>query len=337
MSRRLPPLNALRAFEVAARTMNFTLAARELHVTQGAVSRHVAQLEAWLEIRLFHRNHRDLRLTTDGLRYAQAIRTAFDQVETATREVQHVDRPRPLRIRLFPTVAIKWLVPRLGGFHARYPDIDLQITTTASPVRFDTEDVDFTVQIRNIPQQGVRYDKLFDIELMPVCGRDLLGHAPFRCPPEELQRHTLLHSMQRPNDWRSWREAAGLAHVAIHDGLTFGNSALAYQAAIDGSGIAIAHRAMVSDDLASGRLVAASKIAVATGEAYFLASRDTRDASPEAIAFRAWILSEHARGTASGAIENREMESAAAGNGGPENLTRDTTKAPPRRALARTR
>src|SRR5277367_4848313 len=116
MSRRLPPLNALRAFDVAARMMNFTLAAKDLNVSQGAVSRHVAQLEAFLGTKLFHRNHRDVRLTAEGEKYAQSIRVAFDRVDEATRCLLRADRPRPLRIKLFPTVAIKWLVPRLGRF-----------------------------------------------------------------------------------------------------------------------------------------------------------------------------------------------------------------------------
>ncbi len=292
MTRRLPPLNALRAFDVAARTMNFTQAARELYVSQGAVSRHVAQLEAFLGTRLFHRNHRELRLTTEGMRYAEAIRAAFDGVDEATRSLLQADRPQPLRIRLFPTVAIKWLVPRLGRFHARHPDIDVQITTTASPVRFDAEDVDFTIQMQHIPQPGVRYDKLFGIELLPVCCSAFLKRLSNLRGPEDLLQHALLHSMQRPHDWRRWFEAAGVTPNAIRDGLTFGNSALAYQAAMDGSGIAIAHRALVRDDMAAGRLVAASQISVALDEAYYLVGRDGQDASQSILAFRSWISAE---------------------------------------------
>jgi LysR family glycine cleavage system transcriptional activator len=189
-------------------------------------------------------------------------------------------------------VAIKWLVPRLGRFHAQYPDIDVQITTTGSPVRFDAEDVDFTIQIQRVAQPGVHYERLFEIELQPVCCRSFLGHMPAPRKPEHLLRHALLHSMQRPNDWRLWFQAAGVTPDAINDGLTFGNSALAYQAAIDGSGIAIAHRPMVRDDLSSGRLVAASKIRVTTGESYYLAERDTHEARPSAAAFRTWVLAE---------------------------------------------
>jgi LysR family transcriptional regulator, glycine cleavage system transcriptional activator len=294
MSRRLPPLNALRAFEVAARMMNFTLAAKDLNVSQGAVSRHVAQLEAFLGTKLFHRNHRDVRLTAEGVKYAQSIRVAFDRVDEATRCLLRADRARPLRIKLFTTVAIKWLVPRLGRFHAQHPDIDVQITTTGSRVRFDAEDVDFTIQIQRIAQPGVHYERLFEIELQPVCCGSFLDHMPTPRQPEHLLRHALLHSMQRPNDWRLWFEAAGITPDAINEGLTFGNSALAYQAAIDGSGIAMAHRPLVRDDLSSGRLVAASGICVVTGESYYLAERDPREASPSAAAFRTWVLSQAA-------------------------------------------
>lgn len=298
MSRRLPPLNALRAFEVAARTMNFTLAGRELGVSQGAVSRHVAQLEACLGIKLFCRNHREISLTDAGRKYAQAIQSAFDRVDEATRCVTQANRPRPLRIKLFPTVAIKWLVPRLGRFHAQHPDIDVQITTTGNPVCFGAEDVDFTIQIQHIPYPGVRYDKLFDIELQPVCCPEFLKRLPRLHTPADLLRRALLHSMQRPNDWRLWFEAAGVRPSAIHDRITFGNSALTYQAAIDGAGIAIAHRSLVSDDLSSGRLIAASNRSFATGEAYYLVGRNCDDADESLIAFRAWVLAEAARYTA---------------------------------------
>jgi LysR family transcriptional regulator, glycine cleavage system transcriptional activator len=292
MSRRLPPLNALRAFEVAARTTSFTAAAQELHVSQGAVSRHVAQLETFLGTKLFHRNHRDVTLTPGGVKYAQAIRIAFDRVDEATHSLLHAGRQRALRIKLFPTMAINWFVPRLARFHDRHRDIDLQITTTANPVRFDAEDVDFSIQIPYIPQPGVRYDKLFDIELLPVCSRDFIERAPTFRRPEDLLQRTLLHSMKRPSDWRLWFAAAGINPSAIRDGLTFGNSALAYQAAIDGSGIAIAHLPIVHDDLASGRLLAASEIRVSTGESYNLVGRDTCDADARAVAFRAWVLAE---------------------------------------------
>jgi LysR family transcriptional regulator, glycine cleavage system transcriptional activator len=292
MNRRLPPLNALRAFEVAARTTNFTLAAQELHVSQGAVSRHVAQLEAYLGTRLFHREHRDVRLTAEGAKYAQAIRVAFDQMDAATRGLTQGCRHRPLRIKLFPTLAAIWFVPRLARFHAQHRDIDLQITTTSRQVRFDAEDVDFTVQVQYISQPGVRYDKLFDVELLPVCSSSFLGRIPNLRTPENLLQQTLLHSMRRPNDWRTWFESVGVKPVAINDGLTFGNSALACQAAVEGSGIAIIHRPLVCEALSSGRLVPAFEPSVMTGETYYLVGRNTLEADPRATAFRAWVLAE---------------------------------------------
>ncbi|MEA2866808.1 MAG: LysR family transcriptional regulator, glycine cleavage system transcriptional activator [Bradyrhizobium sp.] len=128
MGRKLPPLNALRAFEVAARTGNFTKAAKSLNVSQGAVSRHVAQLEAFLGLRLFVRGQRDVKLTPQGVEYANVIREAFDRIEFATQAKRRDTQNRVVRIRLFPTVAMKWLIGRLGRFHALHPTINVQVT-----------------------------------------------------------------------------------------------------------------------------------------------------------------------------------------------------------------
>jgi len=291
MGRLLPPLNALRAFDIAARTNSFTSAARELGVSQGAVSRHIAQLEGFLGVALFTRDHSKARLTTAGAEYARAIADTFDGVEQATRSMRATQQRRPLRIKLFPSVAIKWLISRLAEFHGLHPQIDVRITTTPTRVQLDPAEEDFTIQIGNLPQPGVRYDELISIELMPVGAAAYLQRLPAVERADDLLHHVLLSSIQRPHDWRLWFERAGVAAGEIRQGLRFGNSALAYQAAIDGMGVVIAQKELVRDDLASGRLVPAHPFAAGNGEAYYLASAETAHAVPEVVAFRAWILS----------------------------------------------
>jgi LysR family glycine cleavage system transcriptional activator len=292
MARKLPPLNALRAFEVAARSENFTQAAKNLNVSQGAVSRHIAQLEAFLGLRLFVRSQRDVRLTVQGEEYAQAIAEAFDRVELATQVCRRQKQDRVVRIRLFPTVAMKWLVKRLARFHHLHPSINVQVTIANGLVDVSAEEVDFTIQIPAIPKPGIRYDTLFPIELLPVCSPAEFDRHPPVLDPRDLLDRTLLHSMKRPHDWRIWFDAANVSPDNFREGLSFGNSSLAYQAAIDGLGVAMAHRELIQDDLDAGRLLTLYPLVVRTADSYRLVGREAEAGRPEVAAFRTWLLSE---------------------------------------------
>jgi LysR family transcriptional regulator, glycine cleavage system transcriptional activator len=291
MGRRLPPLNALRAFDIAARTRTFTAAARELRVSQGAVSRHIAQLEAHLGVALFHRDHREARLTTDGLAYAEAVAAALDRVEQATQSLLDGPQRRALRLKLFPSVAIKWLIARLAEFHAGHPEIDVRLTTTASLVRLDPVEDDFTIQIGTLPQAGIQHDPLIAVELIPVCAPGYLRRAGQVEHPTDLLRHVLVSSIRRQRDWQVWFQGAGVRLARSPSGSTFANSAMAYQAAIDGMGIVMAQKELVRDDLAGGRLVPAYPLYVPNGETYYLASAEHCRFPDEAAEFRQWILS----------------------------------------------
>jgi LysR family glycine cleavage system transcriptional activator len=292
MARKLPPLNALRAFEEAARAGNFTKAAKSLNVSQGAVSRHIAQLEAFLGLRLFVRGQRDVSLTPEGVEYAHVVREAFDRIEFATQAGRRDPQNRVVRIRLFPTVAMKWLVGRLGRFHALHPAIKVQVTIANDLVDMRAEEVDFTIQTPAIPKPGIRYDTLFPIELLPVCSPSQLKSPTGLKDPHDLLDRTLLHSMKRPHDWRTWLDAANVAPSRIREGLTFGNSSLVYQATIDGLGVAMAIVELVQDDLASGRLVAMYPLIARTADSYHLVGREADAGRPEIRAFRDWLLAE---------------------------------------------
>jgi len=292
MLRRLPPLNAVRAFEAVARNGSVTRAARELSVTQGAVSRHVGTLEHWLDMKLFVRTQRGVELTVQGATYFRALRGALDQIDHATRQLQQSPDENLLRLKLPPTFAIRWLVPRLAAFHALHPGIDVQITTSHDRADFDREDIDACIHSEREPPAGPGFRKLVGEVLLPVCSPRLLERGPRLEQPGDLARHVLLCSLNRPNDWPAWLAAAGAPHVDGNSGLKFENAALAYQAAIDVLGVMIAQRALVADDLRNGRLVAPLAPPVQTSGGYYLAYPPHRPRSARVAAFEDWIVRE---------------------------------------------
>jgi LysR family transcriptional regulator, glycine cleavage system transcriptional activator len=291
MPRRLPPLNSLRAFEAAARHLSFTKASDELCVTQGAVSRHIAGLERELGTPLFVRRHRAVELTVKGSAFFHALRDAFDRIEEASRQAQPT-HARTLRIKLPPTFAIRWVVPRLARLHALDRTIDVQITTSHARVDFEREDVDVAIHSGREPPPGGVARRLFGETLFPVCSPALLAGARVLRTPADLAGHVLLCSLHRPDDWPTWIAAAGIPGVNGNNGLKFENSSLAYQAAIDNLGVVMAQKVLVADDLAAGRLVAPFGLEVVTDGAYFL-SYPRRSATSDTVRlFERWICDE---------------------------------------------
>lgn len=294
MTRRLPPLNALRAFEATARNRSLTRAAQELSVTQGAVSRHVLQLESWFGMPLCSRQHRGIETTEHGAALAAVLATAFDQIEAQTRRMRQKPMLNTLRIKLPPTFAIRWLVPRLARFHALNRHIDVQITTSHQTVDFDIEDIDVCIHAGTAPLPGAQCRRLFGEVLTPVCSPGVARKfAPIE-RPADLARHVLLCSMHRPYDWPVWLNAAGIRDIDGNDGLKFENSALAYQAAVDELGIVMAQRAFVEEDLRTGRLVAPLGLQVATSGGYYLAHPRGRQKLELVAAFSDWIVDQSA-------------------------------------------
>jgi LysR family glycine cleavage system transcriptional activator len=300
MARRLPPLNALRAFEATARHGSLTRAAQELSVTQGAVSRHVLQLEAWLGVSLCARQRRGIETTEDGAALASVLATAFDQIEAQTRHMRQKPSENTLRIKLPPTFAIRWFVPRLARFHALNRHIDVQITTSHQTVDFDAEPIDVCIHAGLTPPPGTHSRRLFGEVLLPVCSPGIFQKFPPLETPADLARHTLLCSMHRPDDWPVWLSAAGIRDIDGNEGLKFENSALAYQAAVDELGIVMAQRAFVEEDLRTGRLVAPLDLRVATSGAYYLAYPRSRQKVHLVEAFSDWIVSQAAAVDAAG-------------------------------------
>ena len=252
---KLPPLNQLKDFEAAGRLLSIQDAAVELHVTPAAISRQVKGLEGWLDVQLFVRDHRAVRLTPEGERYLAEITEGLDLIRKATQRLTRNAARRTLKIRAYTTFSMKWLIPRLSSFHALHPDIDVRLTTSLVPVDFGREDIDAAVRLGLDGCQGLAADWLLPNELVPVCSPEFLRQHPGLEDVKNLGQATLLHSLARPDDWNKWLKAAGLRRVDGYSGLKYESSVMIYQAAIEGHGIAIAQRVFVTDDLASGRLV----------------------------------------------------------------------------------
>jgi LysR family transcriptional regulator, glycine cleavage system transcriptional activator len=226
---RLPPLNALRAFEAAARHSSFARAADELCVTPGAVSRHILKLEAYLGTKLFKRAHAQVELTPAGAAYLLEIRDAFVRISQATTTTRTTGlNERLLRIKVPPTCAARWLVPRLAHFHAEHPEISIQLTTSHDAVEFGRDDVDAAVQYGREVGPGLASQRLFDEVLLPVCSVAVAAQQPALRQPRDVTRHVLLHSIRRPNDWPDWFAGAGVDDPPLDKSMAFENSTLTY-------------------------------------------------------------------------------------------------------------
>jgi LysR family glycine cleavage system transcriptional activator len=285
-------MNAIRVFEAASRNATFTHTATELAVTQGAVSRHVSALEAWLGVKLFERNLRGIALTPKGAIYARIVRGALDQLDYATRQLKDEPDQNLLKLKVPPTFAIRWLAPRLARFHALHRNLELQITTSHHAVDFNREDVDACIHSDTRPLAGTHCQRLFGEVVLPVCCPRLVERTPRLASPRDLGAHVLVSSLHRPRDWPTWLAAAGVTDIDGNNGIRVENSALAYQAAIDGVGVAIAQLRFVEDDLRNGRLVAPFALRVPADGSYYFAYPVER-AKPERVAaFEDWIRRE---------------------------------------------
>lgn len=289
---RLPPLNALRAFEAAARHLNFRLAADELGVTQGAVAQHVRGLEADLGIRLFERLPRSLALTDQGRGYAGHLRRAFELMTEATAALR--PEPRHLTISVTPTFASKWLIPRLPEFTEAHPDIELRILAAESLSNFQSDGVDIAVRQGRPPfGPGLVADLLFEQEVVAVCGPALLGDPPRLPAPDALERFTLLNDAH--DLWPEFIERVlGRPPPASARRVRFNQTSLAIDAAIAGQGLAVASRFLVERDLRAGRLVQVFDAAMSGPlDYYVLSPRKARHPKPTAMV-RDWLLSHRA-------------------------------------------
>lgn len=293
MARRIPPMNPLRVFEVAARTQNLTLAAQELHVSQSAVSRQIAVLEAYLGVELFRRERHGVTLTRAGQSYAAEVVPAFDAVATATARLLRSTSQGALRVRTYTTFAAKWLIPRLPNFQAQFPSIEVRIDNAIPDVDFDRDPADLAIQFGDGRWPRVNSDMLFGDEIEPVCTPAYLqrhkGAGGKILKP--LLKHRLLVSHYRRADWDDWLAFAQMTDVARDtERMSFGSSVMTWQAALDGLGIAIGQTTMLKSELESGRLIRPFGLPYRREKAYYLVRPHVQRESRKIVAFRDWLL-----------------------------------------------
>jgi LysR family glycine cleavage system transcriptional activator len=296
-------LNALRAFEAAARHQSFSEAATELNVTPAAVGQQVRVLESWLGVPLFHRaNSGTTRLVpTDAARAALPdIRAGFDRLSMGLSRLKDASDSGVLTVTVSPAFAAKWLLPRIERFQQAHPDTDLRLDTNQRPVDFLVDGIDVGVRYGAGIWPGLTAVWLMDEEIYPVCSQSLRDQSPALLEPADLSRYTLLHDLTMEQNsgfptWRTWLDAAGFPDIDAEHGLRINNSAAVLQAAIDSRGVALGRSEMVRDDLAAGRLVRPfGDLTCPIDLAYYVVYRPECAAKPRIAAFRDWVLGEAA-------------------------------------------
>ncbi|MFS2008595.1 LysR substrate-binding domain-containing protein [Azospirillum sp. CT11-132] len=255
--RRLPPLNALRIFEVAARTGSYAEAGTELGLTHGAVSRQIAALEGWLGQRLFVRDGRRMVATPMARIFAAEVGLSFDRLAVAAEACGRPDARRILRVSAPTSFAMRWLIPRLSRYHADHPQVEVAVTTVSTVLEELRGGVDVAIR-RGVAREHVwpqhRVVPVLDDVDTLIMSPALFARRPIR-KPADIEGHTLLASETRAGDWTGWLEAAGLQHLAGHPRQIFDHFYVTRQAVEDGLGIGIGPLPMLDIDIAGGRLM----------------------------------------------------------------------------------
>lgn len=306
---RLPPLNALRAFEAAARHLSFKKAARELHVTAGAVSHQVKLLEDHLGVPLFRRLTRALELTGDAYAMLPKVKEGLDALQAAVERVRAREAMAKLTVVCPPNFAARWLMPRLARFTTQHPNVELHVAGLQAMVdeaALEAPDVDdpeasavAMVRFGSGHYPGNRVDEVFSAVYLPVCSpRLLVGKHPLK-RPDDLRHHTLIHDDTvveegaRPS-WTDYLHAVGVTDIDATRGPHFSDAALALDAAIEGLGVTLAIKSLLTSEIQAGRLAVPFDIAAPTGYAYYLVTPESSAENRTLNAFRDWLLLEAA-------------------------------------------
>lgn len=295
---RLPPLNALRAFEAAARLESFSKAAEELAVTPGAISQQIRSLEAHVGTALFIRQGRTLALTEAGRAAANTTSDAFEMLERAVSLMRQPLQRRSLTVSVAPSFAGKWLAPRLHHFQAEQPGVEVWISAASERVDLAAGAADLAIRYGPGGDMTIHEEHLLSEEVLPVCSPDLLRDSEPILQPRDLSAHTLLHDASPESDvdgadWEVWLAARRVRDVDTSGGVRFNQSALVIDSAVAGRGVALAKRALAQNDLASGRLVALFPDGVSPVRSkYYIATARNRPLSEDARHFIAWLKQE---------------------------------------------
>jgi len=285
----------LRAFEAASRLLSFQGAADELHVTPGAVSRQIQSLEEQLGAALFLRHHKRVELTPLGRHYAGEIRAPLQRLADATARIRGETRSNAISVCAYPSFAIRWFIPRWGGFYDDHPHLDLRLTTSLNPADFESGEYHMAIQV--LPDGGLRpgmqAHTLMEIDMYPVCSPELAAAIE---TPAELAAQTLLHGNPRPQDWHRWCDAAGITDLDVTGGMRFESLNLTFQAAIEGLGVAIGIEGLIEADLKAGRLVKLFDATRRSSKPFCIVYPDGRTDDPNVMALTQWLLKEAGMG-----------------------------------------
>lgn len=302
MNEHFPGLRSLRAFDAAAKHLSFTKAAEAMGVTPAAISHQIKELEGQLRVSLFARTSRSMRLTKEGEILQNAAHESIEVLMRAWHRIKRLENRNQIRVSSPPSVAAKWLVPRLDRFLEAVPGADVRVDVSNTLVDFERDDIDIAIRFGAGKYHGLRSDLLFRDSLSPVCHPALITKEKPLRTPRDLLRHNLIHldwesGTLWPN-WRMWMQAAGVSDFDDKRGLHFSQTSLAIQAALDGHGVALGDSNLVANDLALGRLVKPFELSLKAPSSfsYFLITRlDTKEA-PIINAFRDWCLAEAQQG-----------------------------------------
>jgi LysR family glycine cleavage system transcriptional activator len=293
MPRRLPPLNALKSFEAAARYESFTRAAEELCVTQAAVSQQVKALEAELGFKLFNRERQRLKMTEAGRDYLMVIREALDSIAAGTERLVQRQSAGTLTVSTSPDFAAKWLVHRLARFAEAHPGIDLRISATMRHVDFARDDVDVAVRHGDGNWSGLDMTRLCSEQLFAICSPKLLAGRNRLREPSDVLKWPLLR-LDEHNAWGKWFALAGVAAPETLQGPVLNRASMVIDAAIDGQGIALARTTLAAWDLVSRRIVRPFDVSWRLAKAYWIVCPKATAKITKITRFREWLLAEAA-------------------------------------------
>jgi len=294
---RLPPFDALYVFAVAARHLSFTAAATELHRTQSAVSHRIKALEREIGVLLFRRHIRGLELTRAGEVLAEKLNQAIMEISRTISDLDRTDEARRLRVTLLPSVASRWLLPRLPRFCQQYPQIQVQVIAEARVTDLRAEGIDLAIRFGPGRYRQLQATLLMKDRMLPVCNPQLIvGRHPIDTI-DELLELPLLHDSAAEgdgslSDWRSWLEQLGRAELSGHSGQRFSHAGLAIEAAVHGLGVALARLSLVADHLSSGALICPLPLTTSTAFAYYLVALPEVAALPTTVRFMEWLHQE---------------------------------------------
>ena len=284
-------MNALVAFEAAARHESFTRAAEELCVSQGAVSHQVKALEAELGIKLFVRKPQRLSLTVAGSDYYGVAREALDRIAAGTDQLLKRQNSGVLTVSTSPNFASKWLVHRLGRFTDSFPQIDLRLSATKRHIDFTKDDIDVAIRHGDGSEQGLSLTRLYSEQLFPICSRKLMQGRNSLRDIKNLAHHKLLHLDNR-QDWSKWLAIADMEELDLSRGPIFDQASMVIDAAVAGQGVGLARTGLAVHDILNGHLVRPFELSLNVSYAYWIVCPNPTANLPKIEIFRNWLLSE---------------------------------------------